>query len=134
MDEKLTASTKNVIKFGDCCLTGKIQLSFLQHPPKELWKLFTDTDENSKEFCDNIIGYNNALAFMSLGGEFDRNINRGCGPWVYRLHGAMYHKTGGLLPAGDKPPCYCMLSFILWILAKHFSTEKLIIQISSRLL
>nr|GEW33213.1 ATP-dependent DNA helicase pfh1-like [Tanacetum cinerariifolium] len=38
------------------------------------------------------------FAFISLGGKVDDSINRrGCGPYVFRLHGQTYHSMGSLL-------------------------------------
>ncbi|TDL22958.1 hypothetical protein BD410DRAFT_703287, partial [Rickenella mellea] len=110
LGEQLKKSKKNQPTFGDCCLNGKIKLPVLQRPPPALHSLLIGDNVTSKEFREHIIGYNNALAFTSLGGKFDNSINQGRrGPWIYRLHGAMYHNSGGLLPREGKNPVYAQL-------------------------
>ena len=54
-----------------------------------------------------IRSYNNAVSFTSLGAKLDRaitdNIN-GAGVYTFRIHGALHHSMGSLLPPpGERP-------------------------------
>jgi hypothetical protein len=44
------------------------------------------------------------FAFTSTGGLVDKEINKGHGPYVFRMRGQNYHHIGSLLPEeGSKP-------------------------------
>ena len=44
------------------------------------------------------------FSFTSPGGIVDKEINKGHGPYVFRMHGQNYHHIGTLLPEeGSKP-------------------------------
>ncbi|KIK79949.1 hypothetical protein PAXRUDRAFT_159921, partial [Paxillus rubicundulus Ve08.2h10] len=89
--------------YGQCCKSGKINIPYLDNVPGELWNLFFAQDDISKEFCQNIHQYNNALAMTSVGGQVDNSVNNGREPYVYKIHGKvyLYHHMGSFLPAGD---------------------------------
>ncbi|KIK80916.1 hypothetical protein PAXRUDRAFT_157361, partial [Paxillus rubicundulus Ve08.2h10] len=74
-----------------------------------LWKLFFTQDDISKAFHQNICQYNNALAMTSVGGQVDNSVNNGCGPYVYKIHGEVYHHIGSLLPAKGGAPVFVQL-------------------------
>ena len=93
-------------RFGMCCFEGKIKLD---DPPPELLNLFTGQDDISKKFRDHICNYNNALAMTSQGGKQDTDINDGRGPYVYRVHGRMYHQSGSLIPGQEATPVFSQL-------------------------
>jgi hypothetical protein len=38
------------------------------------------------------------FTFISTGGVVDKEINKGNGPYVFRMHGQNYHHIGTLLP------------------------------------
>ena len=110
MPECLTNSSARHSKFGKCCLSGKITLHDLLHPPHELFELLTSQDQPAKAFCTYIHNYNSALAMTSVGRKVDESLNqRGGGPWSYRLHGELIHKAGSLLPPEGVAPIYSQL-------------------------
>ncbi|KIK79145.1 hypothetical protein PAXRUDRAFT_61919, partial [Paxillus rubicundulus Ve08.2h10] len=78
----------------------------MDNVPGELWNLFFTQDDISKEFRQNIHHYNNVLAVTSVGGQVDNSVNNGCGPYVYKIHGEVYHCMGSLLPAVDDAPVF----------------------------
>jgi hypothetical protein len=87
-----------------CCKQGKIKLPPRKKPPPYLENLETGEGKNSKNFKENIRFYNSMFAFTSTGGIVDKEINKGHGPYVFRMHGQNYHHIGTLLPEeGGKP-------------------------------
>ena len=60
-------------------------------------------------FPEDIWKYNHALAFTSLGMNEDHSINHGCSQPVFRICRELCHRSGALVPSGDKPPQYAQL-------------------------
>ncbi|KAF8487095.1 hypothetical protein DFH94DRAFT_791182 [Russula ochroleuca] len=102
-------------------------LPTLQQPPATLCSLFTAEDAQAKEFRGNIREYNSALSFTSLGVKLDRAMLRGGGPYVFRLHGVMYHLSGSLLPEPGNIPIYPQLYIVdpRSALAHHMKSNPL---------
>lgn len=97
--ERLAKSTNAVSKFGSCCLQGKIDLPPLHALPPELHTLYTSQDPPGKSFRNHIRNYNNALAMTSTGCTVDDRLNQqGGGPWLFKLHGKLSHRSGSLIP------------------------------------
>ena len=92
-----------------CCNHGKVTLPSLQYPPPELASLLTGSDVQSKNFKENIWGYNRAFAFTSLGVKEDHSVNRGNGPPVFRIQGELAHWSGSLLPEPGHSPVYAQI-------------------------
>ena len=49
------------------------------------------------------------FAFTSLGCRVDSNINRGKGPYIYKVSGQNCHRIGSLLPEIGKKPQFAQL-------------------------
>ena len=97
-------------KFGLCCFSGKIKIPRLDDPPSELLRLLSGQDDRAKKFRDRIRNYNNALAMTSLGCDQNGAINRdGGGPYVFKVQGRLYHRSGSLLPQPGSSPVYAQL-------------------------
>ena len=108
--EQLATSSQVHPKFGMCCYSGKVRLPLFENPPPELLDLLTRQDEVGRKFRDHIRNYNNALAMTSLGCDQDKNINRdGGGPYVFKVHGHLYHQSGSLIPNQGRQPIYSQL-------------------------
>jgi len=107
MEERLSNSSKRNPKFGKCCLSGKIWLPRLDPPPPELLHLLTGQGQREKKFRQDIRKYNDALAMTSVGRKL-QNMGGG-GPYVFKVHGALSHRAGSLLPAPNAPPVYAQL-------------------------
>ena len=73
-DECVSSSTVNRLKFEACCQHGKICLHPLWEPPLVLQSLFVDDSHEAHEFCTNIVQYNSALAFTSLGVKVNHSV------------------------------------------------------------
>ena len=82
----------------NCCHNGKVKLLELYYPD-ELKEVLTGNSIQSRNFRDNIRQYNSAFAFASLGANIDRLSGRG--PYCFRIHGQIYHRTGCLHPHED---------------------------------
>lgn len=108
LDERVSSSTISHPEFGTCCAHGKVKLSPLQIPPLPLYNLFTSDTFQAKEFRRNIVQYNAALAFTSLGVKVDHSI-AGHGPPVFCIHGELSHLSGSLLPEESEVPSYSQL-------------------------
>jgi hypothetical protein len=108
LEERVSSSRVGLPEFSMCCAHGKIKLSPLRIPPHALYNLFTSEDHEAKEFRANIVQYNAALAFTSLGVKVDESV-LGRGPPVFRIHGELRHLSGSLLPAESIPPSYSQL-------------------------
>ncbi|KAF7762454.1 hypothetical protein Agabi119p4_9047 [Agaricus bisporus var. burnettii] len=92
-----------------CCHHGKVTLRLLQQPPQPLHGLYTSFNIEGKLFRHNIVQYNAALAFTSLGVMPDHAVNQQPGPPVFRVHGEVMHWSGRLLPEADTTPSYAQL-------------------------
>ena len=95
--------------FGMCCKQGKIRLPPRKNPPNYLDNLLNGEGEDSKNFRENIRSYNSMFSFTSTGGVVDKEINKGHGPYVFRMHGQNYHHIGTLLPEEGSKPCWAQL-------------------------
>lgn len=107
-DERVSSSTVSHPEFQTCCAHGKVKLPPLRIPPAPLYNLFTGNTPDAKEFRSNIVQYNSALAFTSLGVNVDRSVF-GRGPPVFRIHGELRHLSGSLLPEESSHPRYSQL-------------------------
>lgn len=96
LDERISSSRIGHPEFRMCCGHGKVKLSVLRVPPSPLYNLFTADTHQAKEFRTNIVQYNAALAFTSLGVKVDHSI-AGHGPPVFRIQGELRHLSGSLL-------------------------------------
>ena len=73
-DERVSSSTIDRPEFQACCAHGKVKLTALRRPPTSLYNLFTGDTHEAKKFRANIVQYNAALTFTSLGVKTDQSI------------------------------------------------------------
>ncbi|CAN6348259.1 unnamed protein product [Urochloa humidicola] len=98
------------VRFHLCCRGGKVQLPLLKDPPSFLAGLLNPNgDILSKYFLKSIRSYNSMFAFTSLGAKIDMSINKGPGPYVFKINGQVHHRIGSLLPDEGKSPVYAQL-------------------------
>ena len=93
-DERIKSSAKYRPEFGLCCSRGKIQLPHLKQPPRLLLDLLQNRHKYSRNYIEHICAYNMIYAFTSMGGIQDNSVNKGRGPYSYRLGGQNYHRIG----------------------------------------
>ena len=108
-NERLSRSTSINPKFGKCCSSGKVQLPRFTDPPPELSHLLSSNDHAAKNFREHIRRYNDALAMTSVGRTLDPSVFGGVGTYVFKVHGALSHHAGSLLPQPGKHPVYSQL-------------------------
>ncbi|KAK1379203.1 hypothetical protein POM88_025947 [Heracleum sosnowskyi] len=96
-------------KFYLCCGNGKVRLPLLRETPPELKTLLDGANNKSTSFRKSLRLYNNAFAFTSVGGNVDREINNGGGPYVYRIFGEVYHQIGSLHLEGSKKAVFSQI-------------------------
>ena len=101
MSEKLSNSSLCNPRFGMCCLQGQVKLPEIQSWPRILQDLF-DNPQDHREFKKRIRQYNNAMAFTSVGVEMGNEGIQGAGPTSFRIHGALHHLMGALIPPDDQ--------------------------------
>ena len=80
--ERLKRSSMSSPRFGQCCLTGKVSIDFVEPLPPEMYRLYAGQDADAREFRENIRRYNKAFAFTSSGGpgHLDASVLDGHGP------------------------------------------------------
>ncbi|KAL4596305.1 hypothetical protein ACB092_12G154600 [Castanea dentata] len=101
------SSPKKVLKLGR---KRKVELPLLKEPPPFLGSLLNiSSDQRSINFQLGIRIYNSLFAFTSLGGNVDRSVNNGSGPYVFRENGQTHHRIGLLLPVHGQKPKYAQL-------------------------
>ena len=100
---------KNTI-YTQCCKEGKIKIPPFKEPPEPLSTLLKyNGDNKSKHFLDKIRQYNSLFSFTSMGGNIDKCINQGDGPYVFRINGQIHHRIGSLLPQPNNIPKFVEL-------------------------
>ncbi|KAH9834149.1 uncharacterized protein C8Q71DRAFT_688168, partial [Rhodofomes roseus] len=107
--ERLTASSARNPTFGSCCNSGKVHVPSAPDPPHALKQLFVQNTAQAREFREHIRQYNSAFAFTSLGVQIDDTVNHGNGPYVFRIHGELCHRSGSLDPPPGQPRSYAQL-------------------------
>jgi hypothetical protein len=88
------------LMYSNCCRYGQIKIPPFKEPPKFLATLLYNSENKlSRRFMQKKIRqYNSLFAFTSMGANIDRNINKGDGPYVFRVNGQVHHRIGSLLP------------------------------------
>ncbi|KAF7810575.1 helicase-like protein [Senna tora] len=109
-DERVNRSRapKN-LNFSMCCMQGKVKLPPVKRPPHVLDKLLTNKDSRSAHFMKEIRNCNNMFAFTSMGGKTDHSVNKGKGPYVFRIQGQNMHMLGSLIPRDGESPKFAQL-------------------------
>ena len=82
-----------------CCNRGRVKLEECQKLcpyPDEMKYLLMGDHPNSSNFFEYIRRYNSAVGFASLGAN--TTPPPGYGPYCFRIHGAVYHRSGLLHP------------------------------------
>ncbi|EKM75762.1 hypothetical protein AGABI1DRAFT_131993 [Agaricus bisporus var. burnettii JB137-S8] len=92
-----------------CCHHGKVMLPFLQQPPEPLYDFYIGNTAQARSFQQNLVQYNAALAFTSLGVSPDNAVNLQPGPPVFRVHGELMHWSGCLQSDANSAASYAQL-------------------------
>ncbi|GKD91283.1 hypothetical protein Tco_1366790 [Tanacetum coccineum] len=82
-----------------CYGGGKI---YMPQPPDPL--VFIQHLLRNNHFMEHIRAYNQMFAMMSFGAKVDDSVNKGKGPYVFKISGQIYHWIGSLyLEEGHHP-------------------------------
>ena len=65
--------------------------------------------QNRSTSYKKIRQYNSLFAFTSMGANIIKDINRGEGPYVFRINGQIHHRIGSLIPEQGQAPQYAEL-------------------------
>ncbi|GKC22351.1 DNA helicase, partial [Tanacetum coccineum] len=79
-----------------CCVGGKFHMHLTLDPPAFIQQLLRNS-----HFMKNICAYNQMFAMTSFGAKVDESVNRGMGPYVFKISGQIYHWIGSLCPEDD---------------------------------
>ncbi|KAK4136508.1 hypothetical protein BT67DRAFT_432355 [Trichocladium antarcticum] len=66
IDERLVASSNKSLVFGKCYLKGDVRIELWHTLPDFLFRLLTNNDPRSSQFCKKLREYNNLFAFTSV--------------------------------------------------------------------
>jgi len=98
------------IIYTNCCKNGKIKIPPYKDPPELLMRLINDKDNPlSNHFLQKIRHYNSLFAFTSMGANIIKDLNKGEGPYIFRINGQIHHRIGSLLPEEGHLPQYAQL-------------------------
>src|SRR5277367_5278029 len=95
-------------KFNSCCRKGKVKLekpldatgNALHYPDFLRTMLSTPDHPSYRHFRENIRSYNSAVSFASMGAKVVDF--HGGGPYVFKVHGQICHRTSHILPVNDQ--------------------------------
>ncbi|XP_038716221.1 uncharacterized protein LOC120009637 [Tripterygium wilfordii] len=97
--ERLKSAPARAPVYSLCCRQGRIKLAQLREPPTLLRQLMDYLGGRClRLFRKNLQTYNSMFALTSIGGKIDNDINKGQGPYIFKLNGQNHHLIGSLLP------------------------------------
>lgn len=91
-------------KYNRCCKGGRVRLPLPREPPEIIKELFRD-----RKFMENIRAYNLMFAMTSFGARVDDSVNKGSGPYVFKVGGQISHWMGSLCPPTDQNPRFLQM-------------------------
>ncbi|GBN42296.1 hypothetical protein AVEN_4803-1 [Araneus ventricosus] len=102
-------------KFTSCCRKGKIKLekpsdalgNDLLYPNFLLDLLTNPNNPDYKNFHNNIRSYNSVVSFVSMGAKVV--YFSGGGPYVFKVHGQICHRTSHIQSVNGQAPQYAQL-------------------------
>ncbi|KAF6170676.1 hypothetical protein GIB67_015628, partial [Kingdonia uniflora] len=96
-DERLSHSSIANLRFGQCCLQGKIRLPNLDPFSNEFKELYEGNNPNLRSFWKYIREYNSSNnAFTSLGVHMGDRVIHGRGPSFFVIHRELHHRIRAL--------------------------------------
>ncbi|XP_076957793.1 uncharacterized protein LOC143633361 [Bidens hawaiensis] len=104
-DERIvSASSRQHLIYNQCCKGGRVVLPLPRRPYSTIIHLFQQS-----EFMTNIRAYNSAFSMTSFGAKVDNTINRGSGPYVFKISGQIHHWLGSLCPPSNERPRFLQM-------------------------
>ena len=112
-----TKEMPNDGQFNKCCRKGAVKLpprkdrngQVVEYPAVLRDMLCNPRNPYYKNFRKNIRSYNSALSFASMGAKMERFTS---GPYVFKIHGQVYHSTSHLTNVDGRQPAYAQLYVI----------------------
>jgi len=96
--------------FSNCCRKGKLSMLSSVNYPNFLMNLLCGKDGRSIQYRTSIRKYNSCFAFASFGAQIQSFKTPG--PFVFKIHGQIYHQFGALKNKEDEIPKYAQLYVI----------------------
>nr|GEW13940.1 helitron helicase-like domain-containing protein [Tanacetum cinerariifolium] len=87
-----------------CCGRGQIYMPSTPDPPAFIQLLF-----KNNQFMEHIRAYKQMLAMTSFGAKYDHSVNKGRGPYVFKISSQIYHWIGSLCPEEGHHPRFLQL-------------------------
>ncbi|XP_076882481.1 uncharacterized protein LOC143530958 [Bidens hawaiensis] len=104
-DERIVStSTTQRPKYNQCCKGGRVALPLPRRPYTTVIHLFEQRD-----FMKNIRAYNSMFSMTSFGAKVDNTVNRGSGPYVFKIAGQVHHWLGSLCPSPNERPRFLQM-------------------------
>ncbi|XP_076959484.1 uncharacterized protein LOC143635573 [Bidens hawaiensis] len=104
-DERIVStSTTQRPKYNQCCKGGLVALPLPRRPYTTVIHLFEQRD-----FMKNIRAYNSMFSMTSFGAKVDNTVNRGSGPYVFKIAGQVHHWIGSLCPSPNERPRFLQM-------------------------
>ncbi|XP_028944574.2 uncharacterized protein [Malus domestica] len=110
--ERLKTNVSSIRRpqFTACCMSQKVKFPPVKPTPAYLEHLLNSTNsQESSHFKTNVRLYNSMMAFTSMGAKVDASINKGQGPYVFKINGQVHHLMGSLLPPEGESPKFAQL-------------------------
>ncbi|KAM2883182.1 hypothetical protein COP2_016053 [Malus domestica] len=103
-------ASSSTLQFTTCCMSQKVKFPRVKPTPPYLDDLLNPKNSrNSLQFKTNIRSYNSMMALTSMGAKVDASINKGRGPYVFKINGQVHHLMGSLLPLEGENPKFAQL-------------------------
>ncbi|XP_050154244.1 uncharacterized protein LOC126628552 [Malus sylvestris] len=104
------ASSGSTPQFTACCMSQKVTFPRIKPTPAYLDHLLNPKNSPScLTFKTNVRSYNSMMAVTSMGAKVDALINKGRGPYVFKINGQVHHLMGSLLPTEGETPKFAQL-------------------------
>ncbi|GKD01694.1 helitron helicase-like domain-containing protein [Tanacetum coccineum] len=86
-------------QYNKCCGGRNIVMQWERDLPAYIKHMLKD-----RHFLDNIWVYNQMFAITYFGAHIDESINKGRGPYVFKVSGQIYHWIGAMYPPVGSAP------------------------------
>ena len=109
-------------KYSKCCKNGTVRLPPIPPPLGPIKNLLTGNSQECQHFRENILYYNNSVAFASLG--VHHKTFTGPGPFVVCMNMQVCHLTSSIVPKDGIAPRYAQLYVVDPLIALEARTAQ----------
>ncbi|XP_076933391.1 uncharacterized protein LOC143599263 [Bidens hawaiensis] len=103
-ERSIASSSSQQLRYTQCCKGGRVALPYPRRPYTTIINLFQQPD-----FMANIRAYNSVFSMTFFGAIIDDTINRGSGPYVFKISGQIHHWVGTLCPPPNERPRFLQM-------------------------